>query len=559
MKQSETKQPGKEQPREKLPGKEQPEKKRPRVNLEAAGDHASVIELPLLTIQTAEDQTDLGNQGEQNEQVSKSANPESLSTSIITTPGSTTIQSECSTDFGSEQQRQDFVQCHLGMGNQNEGEGTSHVFHQESQSLTNNDGSNSQDQSGAISSISSQKPKGWEVLGWVDAELTKNYLDTFKQQTHKLCIHPNFYELFRDTRVQRLFYRLKMEYELSFDYVEYKPIPSFSNPRKYEYGLFNALPCEPFNIIPEVVGFVEKILIEDITPEREFSILSKSEIYKYCRIMLGPVSFVNYSCRPNCRYFVGGETKNKLVVRLESIEKIAVGNELAVHYGDDYFEESACHCEFCKRDSVVSLPVALEPDIIDLMAPTIEEEEKEEELNLRDENFLRHQQSENLHLLGSLGMDTITEETQEELNFQNTNQQQSCNRKKITSPQEDSLSEKESNEDDEYDGEEGTIDQVNMEKACGRKVKYSKNPDCLICHKKTTRIDRHLVTHSSVINKKEIQFLKDFYRTKHGPQNTKVFDCHLCFRRFVSIPRHKDSSKCDGTEIRKVESFYSKT
>ena len=271
-----------------------------------------------------------------------------------------------------------------------------------------------------------------------------------------------------------------MEYELSFDYVEYKPIPSFSNPRKYEYGLFSALPCEPFNIIPGVVGFVEKILIEDITPEREFSILSKSEISKNCRIMLGPVSFVNHSCRPNCRYFVGGETKNKLVVRLESIEKIAVGKELTVHYGDDYFEESACHCEFCKRDSVVSLPLALEPDRLDLMAPTIEEEEKEEEeeeeLNLPDENFLRHQQSENffpedhLHLLASLGMDTITEETQEELNFQNTNQQQSCNRKKITSPQEDSLSEKESNENDEYDGEEETIDQVNMEKVCGRKL-----------------------------------------------------------------------------------------
>ena len=92
--------------------------------------------------------------------------------------------------------------------------------------------------------------------------------------------------------------------------------------------------------------------MEDITPEREFSILSNSEIYKYCRIMLGPVSFVNHSCGPNCRYFVGGETKSKLVVRLECIEKIAASKELTVHYGDDYFEGIACHCECCKRDSV---------------------------------------------------------------------------------------------------------------------------------------------------------------------------------------------------------------
>ena len=92
--------------------------------------------------------------------------------------------------------------------------------------------------------------------------------------------------------------------------------------------------------------------MEEITPEREFWILCKSEIYNYCRIMLVPVLFVSHSCHPNCRYFVGGETKNKLVVRLESIEKIAVGKELTVHYGDDYFEGSACHCEFCKQESV---------------------------------------------------------------------------------------------------------------------------------------------------------------------------------------------------------------
>ena len=92
--------------------------------------------------------------------------------------------------------------------------------------------------------------------------------------------------------------------------------------------------------------------MEDITPEREFWILCKSEIYNYCRIMLVPVLFVSHSWRPNCRFFVGSETKNKLVVRLESIEKIAVGKELTVHYGNDYFEGSACHWEFCKRDSV---------------------------------------------------------------------------------------------------------------------------------------------------------------------------------------------------------------
>ena len=52
-------QPKKEQPVTKQPEQKQPEKKQPRVNLEAVGDFASVTELPLLTIQTAEDQTDI--------------------------------------------------------------------------------------------------------------------------------------------------------------------------------------------------------------------------------------------------------------------------------------------------------------------------------------------------------------------------------------------------------------------------------------------------------------------------------------------------------------------
>ena len=112
------------------------------------------------------------------------------------------------------------------MGNQNEGDRTPHASN-ETQSLPNNSGNDSQDESGTTSSISSQQPEGWDVQGWVDAELTKTYLDAFKQQTHKLCVHANFYEFFRYTKVQRLFYRLKTEYELSFECVEYKPIPTF--------------------------------------------------------------------------------------------------------------------------------------------------------------------------------------------------------------------------------------------------------------------------------------------------------------------------------------------
>ena len=125
-----------------------------------------------------------------------------------------------------------------------------------------------------------EKLERWQVLGFVDAELTRIYLDTENRRTHKLCVHPQFNELFKEEQVQRLYYRLKIEYDKSFDYVEYKPIPSYSNPTDYEFGLFTVTPCEDFTIIPGVVGFVETIPLEDITPEKKFSVLEKSKIFK---------------------------------------------------------------------------------------------------------------------------------------------------------------------------------------------------------------------------------------------------------------------------------------
>ena len=65
-------------------------------------------------------------------------------------------------------------------------------------------------------------------------------------------------------------------------------------------------------------------------------------------------------------------------------------------------------------------------------------------------------------------------------------------------------------------------------------------------------IFKKLAAHSSVL---EIQFLKDFDETNDTPHNPKVLDSHLGFRRFVSIPRHKDSSKCLGTEIGRWKTF----
>ena len=215
------------------------------------------------------------------------------------------------------------------------------------------------------------------------------------------------------------------------------------------------------------------------------------------------------------------------------MKKIAKDEELTVHYGVEYFNDGACRCESClaETNEEVSETINGDDEVSEIR------EECGEEANM--EFTFNHLETIN----EDDEVSEIREATGEEPNMQ------------FTFNHLDTI-----NEDDE-EGSNHLDEAANEEveaKCTGRKIKYSSNPECLMCHKTTTRIDRHLATHSEVINKKEIQFLKDFYRTKDGPKNSKVYDCVTCFRRFVSILRHKCSMQCDGKEIVRAENFFSK-
>ena len=64
---------------------------------------------------------------------------------------------------------------------------------------------------------------------------------------------------------------------------------------------------------------------------------SKTDANTKEQLMLGPASFINHSCEPNATYECGGPSRSEIIIRIKTIKKIELGQEILVAYADDYF------------------------------------------------------------------------------------------------------------------------------------------------------------------------------------------------------------------------------
>ena len=102
-------------------------------------------------------------------------------------------------------------------------------------------------------------------------------------------------------------------------------------------------PCsEPLS---SPLGLLVHILLELEKEYRELSIM-RGQLSSKDAFLLGPIRFVNHSCQPNCKSFMGYSCGLKYkTVCLKVIRNIKVNKEITVKYGDEFFvNNDQCKC-----------------------------------------------------------------------------------------------------------------------------------------------------------------------------------------------------------------------
>ena len=179
-------------------------------------------------------------------------------------------------------------------------------------------------------------PTQWQVLGFIDSEVTENNIDNSEIQTHKRCIHPNFEAFINKTRTKSLFDLVLRSYLQTLDHADIVPTESFSSKNSFtEMAVLTRGKVKAKITLPGLKGFLAKISEDELQENMSFSIFAPTSNYKQTRSMLGPASFLNNACNPNVRFILEGE-KSAPTVAIQSTKTIGGGEEITVNYGENF-------------------------------------------------------------------------------------------------------------------------------------------------------------------------------------------------------------------------------
>ena len=120
----------------------------------------------------------------------------------------------------------------------------------------------------------------WQVLGFIDAEVTENYIHNSAIQTHKRCIHPNFEAFINKTRTKSLVDLVLRSYLQTLDPADIVPTESFSNNNSFtEMAVLTRGKVKPKITLPGLKGFLAKISDDELQEYMSFSVFAPTSNY----------------------------------------------------------------------------------------------------------------------------------------------------------------------------------------------------------------------------------------------------------------------------------------
>ena len=399
----------------------------------------------------------------------------------------------------------------------------------------------------------------WQILGFIDAELTEKLIDCQTLETNKLCFHSDFQSLLlRDPKAKALYTQMFKSYLDSLENVsflttsKYEPQDGFTQMRVVAKKKFR-----PKTVISGLEGFTETVSDDELTEDMSFSVFAPTNNFKSTRIMLGPASFVNHECNPNARYVVSGE-KNKTIISIQAIRTVEIDEEISVFYSPDYFGDNNrnCQCTTCMKE-------APSDEAIVQVSPSeaIVEEAPSDEAIVQvspSEAIVEEAPSDEAIVQVSPSEAIVEEAPPDEAIVQVLPSEAIVEIVPIREAIVEMLPNVEQADVEEAPNDEAIVEMLpNVEEKARlqrpKKVKTDPVLECLICHAVVKRMDKHLQQHNDILEKAEITFIIDFYRTKNVQKKHKIYDCMACYRRFASLVTHKYTNKCDCSAVTRVE------
>ena len=421
----------------------------------------------------------------------------------------------------------------------------------------------------------------WQILGFIDADLTEKLIDCETLETHKLCFHSDFQSLLlSDPKAKALYTQMFKSYLDSLENVsflttsKYEPQDGFTQMRVVAKKKFR-----PKTVISGLQGFIETVSDDELTEDMSFSVFAPTTNFKSTRIMLGPASFVNHECNPNARYVVSGE-KNKTIISIQTTRTIEIDEEILVFYSPDYFGDNnkKCQCTTCMKESRTS-----EQAIVEVSPSEAIVEEAQSDVAIVEvspsEALVEETQSD-VAIVEVSPSEAIVDEAQSDVAIVEVSPSEAIVEEAPSdvaivevSPSEAIVEEAPSDaivemlpireqsvvEEAPSDAivemlpisEQADAEKVRLQRP--KKVKTDPVLECLVCHAVVKRMDKHLQQHNDILEKSEMTFIIDFYRTKNVQKKQKIYDCMACYRRFASLVTHKYTNKCDCSAVTRVE------